>query len=100
MKISKGLKIGIALYVALVAVLIVANKLLGVILLPLGGAAWLAYVAYKASKSGSIRQKPVSEGGGYEEGGNMPMWALPQFWFAAILAVATIVMALIIHGDK
>jgi len=62
------------------------------------GAAFFGYKAYKSSKGGSN----VIEGGAItnKEGGNVPIWQLGYFYFAVGLLIATIVIVIMVNGDK
>jgi hypothetical protein len=100
MKLSLGLKIGIAAYALLFLILVIANKLFAVVMPSLFGTVWFTYVAYLASKSGSERQLPVSEGGGYEYGPNMKIWETAQFKQAVICLLFTIGIVWVLIADK
>lgn len=66
-------------------------------LLTLAGAVVFGYQAYKASKSGSTI---TDQFGTKESDENVPLWNIGQFWFSVALVVATIVITIMMIGDK
>jgi hypothetical protein len=56
---------------------------------------YFIYTAWKSSKSGS-KINPMYGGG---EGGNVPIYKLPRFWFAVVLFVATLVIIWAVNAD-
>lgn len=62
------------------------------------GSAIFFVIAFLKSKSGSEQQLP---GGGYiQSKENVPIYKIGQFYFACALLVATVVIILMVNGDK
>ncbi len=58
--------------------------------------------AYKASKSNSTTQvgTGTSDSRVVDNTGNVPITKTGQFWFAVVLAIATIVIIIMVNADK
>jgi len=55
------------------------------------------YFAAKISKSGSTVQ---TQDGIKQSDQNVPITKIGQFWFAVVLYAATVVILLVMHGDR
>jgi len=67
-----------------------------VAVLPFLGSLYFFYTAYKSSKSGS-NINPLMGGG---EGGNVPIYKHGRFWFGVGFVVASIIIIIMVNGDK
>lgn len=63
------------------------------------GSAIFFYQAYKSYKSNSTITNPIG-GAVTDNTGNVPIYKLGKFWFGVALALATIVVVIMVNGDK
>ena len=67
-------------------------------LLTFAGSMIFLYQAYKASKSNSTTQ--LGDGRTLDNTGNVPIYKVGRFYFSVALFVATIVILLVMYGDR
>lgn len=63
-----------------------------------GLAGMFFYMAYRSSKSGSLKN-PLYTGGKKEEGGNVPIYQLPVFWFGVVCFVASLIIIWAVNAE-